>query len=275
MGIKVQDKNKILSHVENNFLKIKDNIKENSIYEEIYKEEGDHLWNSLKQKLKGLKLGEKLKYIKYLIIKDPPPKREKKDDLYSYLNKVFNEEEYINDITKSIDDLFNEKTFEELCDEWDLNEDDKFKLKIIIELIKQTCNKSLNIEININEKKEKSFDLKNNAIIDTKNNSTINENHCSNIKKNKIKELNNIKQNNNNNIESDTKYLENNIIFDENSINDNYLFYCVIEVFEYETSQRDITYGIRNPIKDFENICKEFEIKYENECTYIDYKKAQ
>ena len=63
--------------------------------------------------------------------------------------------------------------------------------------------------------------------------------------------------------------------FNENNIEDKYLFYCVIEVFEYETSQRDITYGLKNPKEDFIRICTDFNIDFKNDCHYIDYNEAQ
>ena len=40
------------------------------------------------------------------------------------------------------------------------------------------------------------------------------------------------------------------------------------------TSQRDIAYGMKNPIEEFERICKDFHILYENECEKIIYKEA-
>ena len=61
----------------------------------------------------------------------------------------------------------------------------------------------------------------------------------------------------------------------ENKKEDKFLFYCVIEVFEYETSQRDIVYGLRNPKEDFINICSDFNIEYKNDCHYINYSIAK
>jgi len=53
--------NCIHGNIKNSFFKTNDNV----------------LWNSLDDILKILKLGKKKKYIKYLILKDPPPKIEK------------------------------------------------------------------------------------------------------------------------------------------------------------------------------------------------------
>ena len=62
----------------------------------------------------------------------------------------------------------------------------------------------------------------------------------------------------------------------ENNIEDEdeYLFYCVIEVFEYQTSQRDITLGLRNPKDEYQRICMDFNIKYDEETSYLDYDEA-
>ena len=57
-------------------------------------------------------------------------------------------------------------------------------------------------------------------------------------------------------------------------MDDNYLFYSAIEVYKYETSQREITIGLINPIEQFEKICCDFKINFENECTFIDFNQA-
>ena len=38
-------------------------------------------------------------------------------------------------------------------------------------------------------------------------------------------------------------------------IDSNYKFYCVIEVYEYQTNQMDISYGMRNPIEEITRLC--------------------
>ena len=41
-----------------------------------------------------------------------------------------------------------------------------------------------------------------------------------------------------------------------------------------DTSQREKAYGLRNPTEDFIKICTNFNIKFENGCSYIDYNDA-
>ena len=48
----------------------------------------------------------------------------------------------------------------------------------------------------------------------------------------------------------------------------------MIEIYDYETSQNEMTNGLRNPILEFQNLCKDFEIDCNNECTYINYSQA-
>jgi hypothetical protein len=48
----------------------------------------------------------------------------------------------------------------------------------------------------------------------------------------------------------------------------------MIEIYDYETSQNEMTNGLRNPIPEFHNLCNDFEIDCNNECTYINYNQA-
>ena len=99
-----------------------------------------------------------MKYLKYLIIRDPPPEKEKKNDLGIYFKKLLKIEEIlINQILDNLDNLlsFNEEEFDEQCQEWDLSNENIFKLNISLELIKQNNNKPLELDKNnVQEKKE-------------------------------------------------------------------------------------------------------------------------
>ena len=48
----------------------------------------------------------------------------------------------------------------------------------------------------------------------------------------------------------------------------------MIEIYDYETSQNEMTNGLRILIPEFQNLCKDFEIDCNNECTYINYSQA-
>jgi len=314
--LEVNNRKSILECLEDDMLTFKNNIKENELYKEIYIEEIDKLWKSLKNKLKQLKLGDKLKYMKYLIIKDPPPELEKKNELDDYLNKVIRNEDNINEIQENNKDLLNydENKLKEKCDEWEIKKDNIFKLKIIIKIIKQNINKSLQKEkINNVDDKDKFINLINTEIIKKEKNEDINKKN-ENISINNNKEE--IKKNSNENIQllnienkmiknieqsinskesaiiDEKELIESNInekkelnnfqnsiedysSIDDNSVDDKYLFYSVIEVFEYQTSQKEMTYGLKNSVNEFKRICSDFNIKFENECSYIDYNEAK
>jgi len=140
LGISLIKKNKILPHVDNDILRLSNSIKQDTIYLRVEKENKDNLWNSLEEKLKGLKLGEILKYIKYSIIRDMPPNKEEEEDLYIYFQKVFDlKEEILIELKENIDDFLkmNEKDLQEQCKEWNLEGYEEFKLKIIFEIIRQ------------------------------------------------------------------------------------------------------------------------------------------
>ena len=211
---KKEDIIKISSNIEKNILKINDEIKENNLYKEIYSKDLKTLWETIDERLDSLKLGEKLKYMKYLLIRDPPPEEDKMKD---YLTKIFVGEES-KKILEEFDDLMT-LDLEELNDkcrkEFHIDDDNTFKLKIILELI--------------NEK--------------------------------------------NNNIENELNLeLQQSSLFNKTS---RYLFYCLIEVFEYETSENDIAYGLKNSINEFKRICSELNITFSNECSSIDFGQAE
>jgi len=305
--LEVNNRKSILECLEDDMLTFKNNIKENELYKEIYIEEIDKLWKSLKKKLKQLKLGDKLKYMIYLIIKDPPPELEKKNELDDYLNKVIRNEDNINEIQENIKDLLNydENKLKEKCDEWEIKKDNIFKLKIIIKIIKQNINKSLQKEKinNVDDteiiKKEKNEDInkKNENISINNNKEEIKKNSNENIQSLNIenKMIKNIEQSINSKesaIIDEKELIESNInekkelnnfqnsiedysSIDDNSFDDKYLFYSVIEVFEYQTSQKEMTYGLKNSVNEFKRICSDFNIKFENECSYIDYNEAK
>ena len=243
--LKVALRKTIAEYLETDIFTLKNNIKENELYKDIYTENIDKLWekNKLKNKLANLKLGDKLKFIKYLILRDPPPEIEKKSELNDYLNKIIKNEDNINDIQDTFKDLleFNENEINQQCENWELDKDDIFKLKIIIKIIKQNINKS-------SQKEGSNNNAKNDKLIDVINGNKINEIH------NDIKLIYKNKK-----IQEEYNYGNNrpapnslNIIelvtpvpYEEKS--NNYSFYCVVEAFIYDTSQREKTYGLRNP----------------------------
>ena len=130
-----KDKKKMNQLIENNgesLIKIKDKMKEDEIYKQLYEENLEDIWDSLEDKLSELKLGEKLKYIKYLLIRDPPPTRTHEYLIIPYLKKVFPELEE-SDIKKMKEnyEMLNDQNIFSLLDSIG-----KLKLNIIIELIK-------------------------------------------------------------------------------------------------------------------------------------------
>ena len=138
LGIKrVKVIDNILSCAEKDILKTKDNVTEDKVYSQVYKDDVDNIWNSLDERLKELKLGEKVKFIKYLIMRDPPPDIEQQEQFIQYMKKVLNaddDSESIDEIKDNIDDLFRIKIGEDLLKG---KKDEIFKLKIIIELLKK------------------------------------------------------------------------------------------------------------------------------------------
>ena len=123
---------------------------------------------------------------------------------------------------------------------------EKFKIKLILELIRQGKTKKEEQEINI----------------DNINLNKINNEQENN---NKAEEVKLILQNKDNNLDVDEIILK-----DESKIN----IYLVIEIYDYDTSQNEITRGFKNPMEEFKNICEDFNIEYENELSYINYNRA-
>ena len=266
IGFNNEERKNILKHLERDILEKNDNIIQNVKYKKIFIENVDDLWDSLEETFSNLKYGERLKFLKYLLIRDPPPKEEK--NRAKYFRKVLSvDKSTINKIKEKFNNLltFNEMNFEEQCEDWELPNEDIYKLKIIIELIKQ-------------ENKDKSS-INTIKYNNEEQNQKINENNeDKNIEHKKDKILLN---------EKEEEKKENNIEAAPNSFslsktptkiddNDKYSqFYCVIEIFKYQTSQKEITYGLKNSINEFQKICDDFKINYENECFFIEYNEAK
>ena len=140
LGIKIKDKDKILNSLEREITKMKNDIQKDELYALVLNSTSNEPLNNLKVNEPQLKLGEKLKYIKYLFVKNKPPNQEKADELFKYLKKYLTiEDNIINQIIDNIKDILNysDQRFEEQCQEWEIEDDEQFKLKLIIELIKQ------------------------------------------------------------------------------------------------------------------------------------------
>ena len=138
LGFKIIDKAKIM--MDKNIIKMKKDIHKEDLYTKIINSTSTDPWDYLEMNKSKLKLGEKLKYIKYVFIRNPPPKIEKSDELLNYLKKNLKvKEDAINQIKDNIKEILDlsEKEFEDICKELDITEEDEqFKLKLIIEFIK-------------------------------------------------------------------------------------------------------------------------------------------
>jgi hypothetical protein len=186
----IESKQKELSLIiGKDIFKLNDKNNENKIYKELYTKTFDVLCESLDSKLDSeeLKHGEKLKYIKYLIIKNPPPNKENKDQLKNYLKKILSKkednieedieedveenleeniegDENIEDaIVNDIDNLLaiDNKALIKNCEEKGLEEYDLYKVIIIIEFIK----KNIKNDIINNNENLKEQNLENNESI--------------------------------------------------------------------------------------------------------------
>ena len=251
LGLAAKDRSKLIRNLDKDFLKLKDNINQDELYIQVFNEDLNSIWNSFDDKISNLKLGEKLKFIKYLLIRDPPPEIDKKDELFIYLKKVLRldvsiiERILIEELISS-----DEETLKDIFEDLNISNDyEIFKIKIIIELIKQNKTKNQensvnNLNLNIKEKGNEKNDNLNQE--ETKlDDSTI-----------------------------DNKKEEENQIIIENEETEEYI-YSVIEVYDYDTSQNEYTKGFKNPIDEFENICNNFNIDYSKEkLTYINYEQA-
>ena len=84
-------------------------------------------------KTKNFKLGEELKFVKYLLIRDPPPNIDKKEEFVQYLQKVLGDDSNsIEAIKDNLDDLL---TID--LKELELKKEDILKVRIVIEILKQ------------------------------------------------------------------------------------------------------------------------------------------
>ena len=249
LGIKLKDKNKILENTEKNIFKMKKDIQKEDLYIKVVNSSKSGPWDFLNVNSNQIKLGEKLKYIKYIFIKNQPPNKENTNELFNYLKTYLKaDEDIVKQIAENIKDIldFNEQQFEEQCQELDLTEDDEqFKLKIIVKLMK------------LNEEKIKSKSIREGNI------QTPND-----ILQNFIKTGKKLKLNILSNEDIDLNTIE--II----SLDGEYNIYSMIELYNYETSQEDIASGLRNPINEFQKLCKDFNIDFEKDGTFIDYQKA-
>jgi len=248
LGIKLKDRN-IIKNIEKNILKMKIDVEKDDLYGKIPNLDSANIWDFLESN-NMIKLGDKLKYIKYVFIKYQPPHKDKKDELYKYFQKFLKLEENINgQIVENLNDFlsYQEQDFEEQCQELNIfEEDEQYKLKLIIELIKsnnKTADELLSEATNNINKK---------------------------IKKIKI----NGKYLHLNNLNINLKKLIGLNINDMISLKGDYNLYSMIEIYDYGTSQNEITRGLRNPISEFQKLCNDFEIECKNECTYINYDQA-
>ena len=95
LGIKLKDRNRIMENIETNILKMKYDIQKDNLYGKILNSDSTNLWNYLESNISNIKLGDKLKYIKYVFIKNKPPHKDKNDELYKYLQKYLKPEEKV------------------------------------------------------------------------------------------------------------------------------------------------------------------------------------
>lgn len=144
LGIKgksLDEVEKNVKKLEKNILKLKEDLKNDKLYIQVNNEDQNDIWNSLEEKLNSLKIGEKLKFIKYLLIRFPPPDMEQEEQFINYMEKVFkkrgnsdpfqeikdNIDEFKELLSSNVDNILQEKH-------------EAFKLKIIIELLKKKTN---------------------------------------------------------------------------------------------------------------------------------------
>ena len=129
-----------MENIETNILKMKYDIQKDNLYGKILNSDSTNLWNYLEANISNIKLGDKLKYIKYVFIKYPPPVKGNNDELYIYFQRYLKlEEDAIRQIIENLEDFlsFQDQDFEEQCQELNIiDQDEQYKLKLIIELIK-------------------------------------------------------------------------------------------------------------------------------------------
>ena len=157
-----------MENIETNILKMKYDIQKDNLYGKILNSDSTNLWNYLEANISNIKLGDKLKYIKYVFIKYPPPVKGNNDELYIYFQRYLKlEEDAIRQIIENLEHFlsFQDQDFEEQCQELNIiDQDEQYKLKLIIELIKSNANEHLpETSENIKPKikiDEKNFHLK-------------------------------------------------------------------------------------------------------------------
>ena len=132
LGIKkLKLQESILKYTEKNIIKLKEHVEEDKIYKQANSADLNDIWDSMKTK--NFKLGEELKFVKYLLIRDPPPNIDKKEEFVKYLQKVLGDDSNsIEAIKDNLDDLL---TID--LKELELNKEDILKVRIIIEILKQ------------------------------------------------------------------------------------------------------------------------------------------
>ena len=103
-GIKPKGQKKLLREIETDIFRENSNVKNDNLYEEIFTKDFETLCNSLENKLDELKFGQRLKYIKYLILKKKPNK-ENRIELKNYLDNIMISKEYNSEIIEQFDNL--------------------------------------------------------------------------------------------------------------------------------------------------------------------------
>ena len=132
LGIKkLKLQESILKYTEKNIIKLKEHVEEDKIYKQANSADLNDIWDSMKTK--NFKLGEELKFVKYLLIRDPPPNIDKKEEFVQYLQKVLGDDSNsIEAIKDNLDDLL---TID--LKELELKKEDILKVRIVIEILKQ------------------------------------------------------------------------------------------------------------------------------------------
>ena len=231
LGIKGKSLNEVSNLIkkkEKNILSLKEDLEKDKIYIQVNEEDPNDIWNSLDEKLKSLKIGEKLKFIKYLLIRFPPPTMEPQEQFINYMKKVFTkngDSDPFQEINNNIDD-FKDDLLSIEVDDVLKEKQDAFKLKIIIELLKKQINE---VDKDVSKLPKDNEEIENKEEI---------------------------------------------IFHDELNKDNNYKIYSVIEQYKYKTSQNQHTYGLLNPIKEFERLADDFHIRKINEKSWISFKKA-
>ena len=200
-----------------------------------------------------------MKYIKYLIIQNPPPNKEDKKQLNNYFKKILKKTDVEENLDNNGEENIEENDEENIEDNIKGNIDENIYDAIVNNIdnfLQKNDNKEL-IEVCENKGLEEYDIYKVIMIVE----------FIKKINKNNINKENTKEKNEENN-EAAPNYYEVNTP-KNNEGNDKYLSYCVVEVFEYETSQNEISFGMRNPIDEFKRICKDFEVKNEKNANIL------